>query len=122
MNIKQFNRNHAIRVMNWCKRNVGVNWRRHYFPDLEWHSERDIDWDCGDYDFEDNTIRIYKGSHSSVIELISTIIHEWQHYLQSTKKYYEYAEQYTYDKNPFEKQANYIADKYKFQCKKELFK
>lgn len=122
MNIKQFKRSDALRVMNWCKKNIGINYRRKYLPDLEWHTARDVSWDCGDYDFEDNLITLYKGSHRSVIELISTIIHEWQHYLQSSKKYYEYADQYTYDKNPFEKQANYIADKYKYQCKKDLFR
>ena len=122
MNIKDFKRSDALRVMNWCKRNIGVNYRRKHLPVLEWYSARDWDWDCGDYDFEDNIITLYKGSHKSAIDIIHTIIHEWQHYLQSTKKYYEYADKYTYDKNPFELQANYIADKYKYQCKKELFR
>jgi Zn-dependent peptidase ImmA (M78 family) len=121
MNVKEFNRNHALRVMNWCKRNVGVNYRRKYMPVLEWHNKSE-DGDCGDYDFEDNIISVYKSAHTSAIDIIHTIIHEWAHYLQSTKKYYEYSDTYTYDKNPFELQANYIADKYKFQCKRELFR
>jgi Zn-dependent peptidase ImmA (M78 family) len=121
MNIKDFKRSDAMRVMNWCKRNVGLNYRRKYFPMLEWHN-KSYDGDCGDYDFEENKITIYKSAHRSALDIIHTIIHEWQHYLQSTKKYYEYADKYSYQNNPFEKQANYIAEKNKFKCKKDLFK
>jgi site-specific DNA-adenine methylase len=119
MNIKQFQRKDALRVMNWCKRNVGLNYRRHTYPLLEWHS---VGEDCGDYDFEDNIISVYKNKHNSVVEIISTIIHEWAHYKQSTKKYYEYDEKFDYHENPFEIQANELADKLKWQCKKDLFR
>ena len=105
--------------MNWCKSNVGLNYRRHTLPLLEWHSVGD---DCGDYDFEDNIISVYKSQHTSVVEIISTIIHEWAHYKQSTKKYYEYDEKFDYHENPFEIQANELADKLKWQCKKDLFR
>lgn len=120
MNIKEFKRSDAVRVMNWCKKNIGVNKRKKYLPILEWHT-KSWDNDCGDYDFEDNIISVYKSSHRSAIDLIHTIIHEWAHYLQSRKKYYDYADEYGYAKNPYENQANYIADKYKFQCKRDLF-
>ena len=89
MNIKQFKRSDAVRVMNWCKHNVGLNYRRKYLPTLEWHTRADDEGDCGDYDFEENKITIYKQSHISAIDIIHTIIHEWQHYLQSSKKYYD---------------------------------
>jgi len=118
MRIKEFKRHHAIRVMNWCKSNVGLNYRRHTLPLLEWHS---VGEDCGDYDFEDNIISVYKNKHNSVVEIISTIIHEWAHYKQSTKKYYEYDEKFGYHENPFEIQANELADKLKWKCKRDLF-
>ena len=114
MNIKQFKRSDALRVMNWCKKNIGINYRRKYLPDLEWHTGRDESWDCGDYDFDDNLITVYKGSHRSVVNLIHTIIHEWCHYLQSKKKYYEYDKQLGYENNPLEHEANRIAELYKF--------
>lgn len=119
MTIKQFKRQHAIRVMNWCKRNVGLNYRRHTLPLLAWHSTGE---DCGDYDFEDNIISIYKNQHRSVIDIVGTIIHEWAHYKQSTKKYYEYDKIFNYHENPFEIQAFELADKLKWQCKKDLFR
>jgi len=119
MNIKQFKRHHAIRVMNWCKSNVGVNGRRKYLPALEWSATGE---DCGDYDFEDNIISVYKNQHNSVVEIISTIIHEWVHYKQSAKKYYEYDKIFDYHENPFEIQANEFADKLKWKCKKDLFR
>ena len=56
MNIKQFKRHHALRVMTWCKNNVGINHRRKYWPLLEWSSLAGDDNDCGDYDFEDNLV------------------------------------------------------------------
>ena len=118
MNIKQFNRNHALRVMTWCKRNVGLNYRRSTFPILEWHSTGD---DCGDYDFEDNIISVYKSQHKSVIEIIHTIIHEWCHYKQSTKKYYQYDSELGYHNNPLEHEADKIANQFKYKCRKDLF-
>ena len=118
MNIKEFKRHHAIRVMNWCKSNVGLNYRRSTFPILEWHNTGE---DCGDYDFEDNVISIYKNQHRSVLEIIHTIIHEWAHYRQSTKKYYEYDEKFGYAANPLEHEADKIANNLKFKCRKDLF-
>lgn len=119
MNIKQFGRKDALRVMNWCKRNVGLNHRRKYLPALEWSNYGE---DCGDYDFEDNIISVYKSKHKSCIDIIHTIIHEWCHYKQSTKKYYEYSEKYNYQDNPLEIQANELADKMKWKCRKDLFR
>ena len=121
MTIKEFKRKDAVRVMNWCKRNVGLNYRRRTLPVLEWHSVSS-DKDMGDYDFEDNIISVYKSNHTSVIEIIHTIIHEWAHYKQSTKKYYEYSEKYNYQDNPLEIQANELADKMKWKCRKDLFR
>lgn len=118
MNIKQFNRNHALRVMTWCKHTLGLNHRRSYLPILEWHSKGE---DCGDYDFEDNIISVYKNQHNSVLEIIHTIIHEWCHYKQSTKKYYQYDSELGYLKNPLEHEADKIANELKFKCRKDLF-
>jgi len=118
MTIKQFQRKDALRVMNWCKRNVGLNYRRHTLPALEWSKYGE---DCGNYDFEDNIISVYKSKHKSCIDIIHTIIHEWCHYKQSTKKYYEYSEKYNYQDNPLEIQANELADKMKWKCRKDLF-
>jgi hypothetical protein len=104
--------------MTWCKRNVGLNYRRSTFPILEWHSIGD---DCGDYDFEDNIISVYKSQHKSVIEIIHTIIHEWCHYKQSTKKYYQYDAELGYLNNPLEHEADKIANQFKYKCRKDLF-
>lgn len=118
MNIKQFNRNHALRVMTWCKSNVGLNYRRHTLPCLEWHSRGE---DCGEYDFEDNIISLYKNQHHSVLEIIHTIIHEWVHYRQSRIKYYKFDEQFGYHANPLELEADKIANELKYKCRKDLF-
>ena len=97
---------------------MGLNYRRSTFPILEWHSTGD---DCGDYDFEDNIISVYKSQHKSVIEIIHTIIHEWCHYKQSTKKYYQYDAELGYLNNPLEHEADKIANQFKYKCRKDLF-
>ena len=76
----------------------------------------------GYYDFDDNIISVYKSKHKSVIDIIHTIIHEWCHYKQSTKKYYEYDKIFNYHDNPYEIQANELADSMKWKCKKDLFR
>ena len=98
---------------------MGLNYRRHTLPVLEWSNYGD---DCGDYDFDDNIISVYKSKHKSVIDIIHTIIHEWCHYKQSTKKYYEYDKIFNYHDNPYEIQANELADSMKWKCKKDLFR
>ena len=122
MTIDKIQRHHVIKIMRWCEKNIGINHRRKYWPLLEYHSGRGQYGDCGDYDFDDNLITVYKGSHRSVINLIHTIIHEWCHYMQSKKKYYQYDLEYGYENNPFEIQANEIAELNKFQCKRDIFK
>ena len=122
MTIDKIQRQHVIKIMRWCEKNIGLNYRRKYWPLLEYHTKRGENGDCGDYDFDENLITVYKNSHRSVINLIHTIIHEWCHYKQSKKKYYQYDEAYGYENNPFEIQANEIAELYKFQCKRDIFK
>ena len=60
--------------MNWCKVNVGLNYRRHTLPELEWHSTGE---DCGDYDFDDNiiTIILNKEVFSHIKDLLNCF--EW---------------------------------------------
>jgi hypothetical protein len=122
MNIDQIQRKDIVRIMNWCKSNIGINHRRHTLPLLEYHSKRGQYGDCGEYDFEDNIITVYKGSHKSVLNLIHTIIHEWCHYKQSKVKYYKFDEEFGYFDNPLEIQANEIAELNKFQCKRDIFR
>lgn len=93
-------------VFNWCRRNMGINNRKHYTP--KWYFSR---WNdnpkvCGEYDDETNEIFVYYKNLTDVRELVQTIIHEWQHQLQPLRtQYFKYKG--PYNKNPFEIEAQY---------------
>lgn len=94
-------------AFTWCKRNMGVNNRKHYLP-IFWltrYNEVDNHKVCGEYDDETNEIFIYYKNISDVRELIETVIHEWQHQLQPMRtKYFKYKGPYV--TNPFEREAH----------------
>jgi hypothetical protein len=62
------------------------------------------DPDCiGEYDSMDNDVVIYWKNVKNVEEIIRTLVHEYQHYLQSPrwmKRYYNMG--YRYDNHPYE--------------------
>lgn len=62
----------------------------------------------GDFYAEEEQI-IINLCGASFREVIETMIHEYQHYLQHPGWYTRYEKKYGYDKNPYEIQANEIA-------------
>jgi hypothetical protein len=73
----------------------------------------------GEYIHDDNELVIYWKNVRDGVELARTIIHEYQHYLQSPKwmtRYYNMG--YTYNNHPYEIQANIEENKnWKKVCK-----
>jgi hypothetical protein len=95
----------------WCKRNMGVNNRKHWLPAVyftDWHDDPKI---CGEYDDTSNEIFIFWKNCIDVRELLTTLIHEWQHQLQPLRtQYFKYKG--TYYQNPFEKEARWAEKEY----------
>ncbi len=52
-----------------------------------------------------NTIRIWVGPHLNFKEIASTLLHEYEHYLQFWPWYTRYMKMYGYKKNPYEAKA-----------------
>jgi len=66
----------------------------------------DIDGTKGEYCFIINEITLYYTNINSMEELIKTLIHEYQHYLQSPSWFTRYYNMgYSYNDHPYEVQA-----------------
>lgn len=60
----------------------------------------------GEYLYKENEIQIWWKPHSDFKDLASTILHEYTHYLQFWPWYSRYQKIYSYEKNPYEVEAN----------------
>jgi hypothetical protein len=88
-----------------------------YYPQVKIYYYKTKRNRFGDYSSNVSLIRIFINNHTSVEELVDTIIHEYTHYLQMTtqqhqKEYNRYLKQKGYYDNPFEINAREAADKY----------
>ena len=73
----------------------------------------------------DGTVTVYLGSNNSIPELVDTVLHEVQHYVQSqTDRHYKYYDQYTAEKgywnNPFEVECREFAARHRDICLRHL--
>jgi len=77
-------------ALDWCVENLGVNKRKRKklileINDKDFSQSRIIYY--GKYCFYQNKIVIYISSCETIDDLISTMIHEYTHYLQSSSLY-----------------------------------
>jgi hypothetical protein len=115
----------ALRVIDWCEKNIGVNKKRDR-PRLTLLGGIIDDMPnttYGEYDVENNLISINFERNVYVRCLIKTIIHEYTHYLQPIKsKYWKLVKKHGYHDNPLEVEARFNENtKYK-DCFKSLKK
>ena len=112
------------KVLFWCYENIGMSKYQDYLPFID--IDDNNDWGMmGEYNSEDNTIIIYKNYIPNIDNLISTVIHEYTHSLQSPGWYTRYANNMTIDEitnngHPYEIQAEKIADTNTPKCKEQL--
>jgi len=116
---------YAILALKWCKQNFGVCTRKRRKLIIE-ISERKRKMDglvvFGVYCFWKNKITLYAPNCETLHDVVSTIIHEYSHYLQSRTKYRKYEKTYSYEKNPLEKEAVMNEKKYTKECFKFIRK
>lgn len=73
----------------------------------------------GCYDSAENIIHVYRIAHTSFVEAMDTIVHEYTHYLQNLDAYYMFEKTGTsYDENPYEIEARNFGAAYKYACKR----
>ena len=124
-NIKVTKAKFVNEVLNWCMNNMDYPTGHKYYPHVKicyYKTKRNR---FGDYTSNARLIRIFINNHSSVEELIDTIIHEYTHYLdmpfqKDQKEYNRYLKQKGYYDNPFEINARESANKYTSICLKAI--
>lgn len=114
----------AVLTLRWCQENIGINKKKRNIK-LSLRSKPHKDGNYfvfGHFCHVENRISLYDVHNQSLIELVKTIIHEFTHYLQSSRKYWEYYKTHYYSQHPYERQAKRNEVKYGKICLKEIKK
>ena len=112
-------------ALKWCKKFFGQNELKRTKLSLEFttrkrsHKNRSV---LGNYCFYRNKITIYLNANETLYDIVSTVIHEYTHYLQSRNQYKIYQDHYYYSTNPYEREAKKNEEKYTDLCIKEIKK
>ena len=112
-------------TIKWCKDFFGINDKKRTKLKLVFSNRPRTIKKCivfGNYCFWRNTITIYIPHCQTVNEIVSTVIHEYTHYLQSRPRYQTYQKEYYYSTNPYEREAKRNEEKYTSVCLKEIKK
>lgn len=121
----EIKKQYAIEAIKWCRNNLGINKRKKnklkvsVRVNFKKTDERDFN---GSYYSQENRIIIYDLNCHSLEDVVSTVIHEYTHYLQSVKKYWEYFKTHYYSTHPYERQARRNEEKYTELCLKSIKK
>ena len=116
---------YVMLTLKWCKKNFGVNDRKRTKLEIEvTDRNRSIKKAMvyGNYCFYRNKITIHENACKTAYDLVSTVIHEYTHYLQSRNRYKIYEQSYYYSTNPYEREARRNEEKYTKLCLKEIKK
>lgn len=114
---------YANLALRWCKVNMGINRRKKRTPKVSVLIRFKDDDDCfteGTYWAEHNRIIIYDLNCNSIESVVATVIHEYTHYLQSMKKYWEFFEIHGYVNHPYEIEARDNEKKFTKICLREI--
>jgi hypothetical protein len=121
----ELKKKYAILALKWCKKYFGTNQRKRSKLTLNisnYPFKRQGFNYFGSYCFNRNRINIFEPNCDTLYDIVSTIIHEYTHYLQSRTKYKMFEKTHDYSKNPLEKEAQRNEKKYTKLCIKEIRK
>uniref|UniRef100_UPI0040480F4A hypothetical protein n=1 Tax=Algoriphagus sp. TaxID=1872435 RepID=UPI0040480F4A len=116
----------AREVICWCMQHLGLPKGRKTGPRLllRYYRHRKL---MGTYHQSSKTITLYWGSHASLREVVNTLIHEYQHFLdirtsQEDRAYDKELKQIGYQDVSYEKRARQVADRWEKACFQDLAK
>lgn len=116
----------AREVIRWCMQHLGLPEGKRTGPHLllRYYQHRKV---MGTYQQRSKTITLYWGSHASLKEVVNTLIHEYQHFLdirtnQEDKSYDKELKQIGYQDVSYEKRARQVADRWEKACFQDLAK
>ncbi len=116
-------KHYATKALKWCKIFFGENDRKRTKLKFEFttRKRRMKTWDiCGNYCFYRNKMTIHEPACKTIYDIVSTVIHEYTHYLQSRNQYKTYEQSYYYSTNPYEREAKRNEKKYTDMCIKYI--
>lgn len=120
MNIYDLNQKTGKLAIEFCVKTFGTKFGLDT-PRLAIHRLPSKNGYLGMYDSGKNTIHVFKSEHSSFLEAMDTIIHEYTHYLQNMTAYMIFQKTGTpYKENPYEIEAFEMGRLYKKSCKKYI--
>lgn len=110
---------YAEEALKWCQDNFGLCDRKRTELKFKVSERKRMMKNCivyGNYCFFRNAITLYLPNTVTIHDIVSTVIHEYTHYLQSRTKYRTYEKTHYYSQNPLEKEAKRNEDKYTKEC------
>lgn len=114
----------AREVIRWCMQHLGLPKGKKAGPRLllRYYRHRKV---MGTYQQRSKTITLYWGSHVDLKEVVNTLIHEYQHFLdirtnQEDKAYDKELKQIGYQQNSYEKKAREAANRWDKACLQEM--
>lgn len=116
---------YATHALKWCKAFFGENERKRTKLSFEFTSRIRTVKQCevfGNYCFYRNKMTIHSETCLTLSDIVSTVIHEYTHYLQSRNMYKYYQDRYYYSANPYEREAKRNEEKYTSLCLKQIRK
>jgi hypothetical protein len=119
----ELKKKYAILTIKWCREFFGVNERKKTKLEFEFTTrKRSIKKAMvyGNYCFYRNKMTIHEPACETLYDVVSTVIHEYTHYLQVRRKYREYEMTRYYSQNPMEREAKRNEDKYTKECLKYI--
>lgn len=119
----ELKKKYAILTIKWCKEFFGINERKKTKLEFEFTTrKRSIKKAMvyGNYCFYRNKMTIHEPACETLYDIVSTVIHEYTHYLQSRTLYKKYQDMYYYSRNPYEREAKRNEDKYTKECLKYI--
>ena len=115
----ELKKSYAKYALRWCEDNLGINTRKRKKLSFVMSTRKRTQGKFvyyGNYCLYKNQITIYINNCETLKNLVSTIIHEYTHYLQPMGRYKEYEKYYYYSTHPFERQARRNETKYTDTC------
>ena len=115
------------KVINWCVDKFGLSKHYNDYPYVEIDMV-ETNNPLGEFISDNNEIIIYPNAIDNMNDFISTVIHEYTHYIQSPSWYTRYLNNLTIDEviknlpspsHPYEIEADKVAKRNWKQCKKE---
>jgi hypothetical protein len=95
-----------MNTSEWCSRSLGVNNRRKYKFQISVRKQLKGDKRYGEFNCITNQMTIFYDNCDNIKDLVTTVIHEYTHYLQPVRTYYgALARHYDYNNHPMEIEA-----------------